>query len=162
VKRRTLLIIATAIALSGAGFIVWKLWLGPKPVACTEEAKICSDGSAVGRTGPNCEFAPCPEETGTVTGRVSVGPLCPVEPCDAQSVDFSSRQVTLESQSGQKITIKLYADGTFYPTQVAPGTYEVALTDCIWLGCESELPKTVVILSNQTAEVQIDIDTGIR
>ena len=30
-------------------------------VACTEEAKICPDGSAVGRTGPNCEFAPCPE-----------------------------------------------------------------------------------------------------
>ncbi|MEM4240037.1 MAG: hypothetical protein QXM31_04580 [Candidatus Woesearchaeota archaeon] len=33
----------------------------PGPVACTEEAKICPDGSAVGRTGPNCEFAPCPE-----------------------------------------------------------------------------------------------------
>ncbi len=30
------------------------------PVACTEEAKICPDGSAVGRTGPNCEFASCP------------------------------------------------------------------------------------------------------
>ncbi len=28
--------------------------------ACTEEAKLCSDGSAVGRTGPNCEFTPCP------------------------------------------------------------------------------------------------------
>ncbi len=28
--------------------------------ACTMEAKICPDGSAVGRTGPNCEFAPCP------------------------------------------------------------------------------------------------------
>ncbi len=29
-------------------------------VACTMDAKICSDGSAVGRIGPNCEFAPCP------------------------------------------------------------------------------------------------------
>lgn len=27
---------------------------------CTMDAKICPDGSAVGRTGPNCEFAPCP------------------------------------------------------------------------------------------------------
>jgi hypothetical protein len=35
----------------------------PKPTACTEEAKICPDGSAVGRTGPNCEFAPCPERS---------------------------------------------------------------------------------------------------
>lgn len=32
-----------------------------KPTACTEEAKLCPDGSAVGRTGPDCEFAPCPE-----------------------------------------------------------------------------------------------------
>ena len=32
----------------------------PPPTACTQEAKLCSDGSAVGRTGPNCEFAPCP------------------------------------------------------------------------------------------------------
>lgn len=30
------------------------------PVACTMEAKICPDGTSVGRTGPNCEFAPCP------------------------------------------------------------------------------------------------------
>jgi hypothetical protein len=27
---------------------------------CTMDAKICADGSAVGRSGPNCEFAPCP------------------------------------------------------------------------------------------------------
>lgn len=30
--------------------------------ACTLEAKLCPDGSSVGRTGPNCEFAPCPGE----------------------------------------------------------------------------------------------------
>lgn len=29
-------------------------------VACTQEAKICPDGSSVGREGPNCEFSPCP------------------------------------------------------------------------------------------------------
>lgn len=29
-------------------------------VACAQEAKLCPDGSAVGRTGPNCEFASCP------------------------------------------------------------------------------------------------------
>ncbi|MBL1147861.1 MAG: hypothetical protein HND56_03550 [Pseudomonadota bacterium] len=31
-------------------------------VMCTMDAKLCPDGSAVGRTGPNCEFAPCPGE----------------------------------------------------------------------------------------------------
>jgi len=30
------------------------------PGRCTLEARICLDGTSVGRTGPNCEFAPCP------------------------------------------------------------------------------------------------------
>lgn len=29
--------------------------------ACTMEAKVCPDGSSVGRTGPNCEFTECPK-----------------------------------------------------------------------------------------------------
>ena len=33
----------------------------PSTKACTQEAKACPDGSYVGRTGPNCEFATCPE-----------------------------------------------------------------------------------------------------
>lgn len=33
-----------------------------KGVLCTMEAKACSDGSFVGRTGPQCEFAPCPSD----------------------------------------------------------------------------------------------------
>jgi hypothetical protein len=28
--------------------------------ACTMDAKVCPNGISVGRTGPNCEFAPCP------------------------------------------------------------------------------------------------------
>jgi hypothetical protein len=32
--------------------------------ACTEEAKLCPDGSYVSRTGPKCEFMPCPEIIG--------------------------------------------------------------------------------------------------
>ena len=34
----------------------------PTPIrrGCTLEAKLCPDGTAVGRSGPNCEFAECP------------------------------------------------------------------------------------------------------
>ena len=36
---------------------------GPEEiVACPMDARICPDGSAVGRGGPNCEFDPCPGE----------------------------------------------------------------------------------------------------
>ena len=37
------------------------------PVACTQEAKICPDGTSVGRTGPNCEFASCPAVSAATT-----------------------------------------------------------------------------------------------
>lgn len=30
-------------------------------VVCTMEAKLCPDGSSVGRSGPKCEFTSCPE-----------------------------------------------------------------------------------------------------
>lgn len=32
----------------------------PLQVACTMEAKLCPDGSAIGRVPPSCEFAACP------------------------------------------------------------------------------------------------------
>lgn len=32
---------------------------GAPETACTMEAKVCPDGTAVGRTGPSCSFAPC-------------------------------------------------------------------------------------------------------
>ncbi|MDO8408408.1 MAG: hypothetical protein Q7S95_04275 [bacterium] len=31
-----------------------------RPIACPLDAKVCPDGSAVGRSGPSCEFTSCP------------------------------------------------------------------------------------------------------
>ncbi|MFH0952636.1 MAG: hypothetical protein V1838_05695 [Patescibacteria group bacterium] len=52
---------AVVIAAVGWGIYQFNNNNDNNPVACTEEAKLCPDGSAVGRTGPNCEFAACPE-----------------------------------------------------------------------------------------------------
>ncbi|MEM9336865.1 MAG: hypothetical protein AAGA35_03355 [Patescibacteria group bacterium] len=32
----------------------------PELIACTADARICPDGSGVGREGPQCQFAACP------------------------------------------------------------------------------------------------------
>ncbi len=40
---------------------------------CTMDAKLCSDGSYVGRTGPNCEFSECPPDSGPTALRASIG-----------------------------------------------------------------------------------------
>lgn len=59
------IVVATAIVVVG-GVFGWQYLTTPKDnnqnqqTACTMEAKVCPDGSAVGRTGPNCEFAECP------------------------------------------------------------------------------------------------------
>ncbi|OGJ02799.1 hypothetical protein A3G06_00195 [Candidatus Nomurabacteria bacterium RIFCSPLOWO2_12_FULL_46_14] len=63
------LIISIVILLIVAAAMVYALRMAPLPifsspekerVFCTMEAKLCPDGSYVGRTGPNCEFTLCP------------------------------------------------------------------------------------------------------
>lgn len=54
--------IVLILLLGVAGFFyrnVMETETMPEPVACTLEAKMCPDGSAVGRTGPSCEFEAC-------------------------------------------------------------------------------------------------------
>jgi Leucine-rich repeat (LRR) protein len=66
--KKILLIIPAVILLSGCTIGGWQITKQTPPttpdtgnqVACTQEAKICPDGTAVGRSGPNCEFAACP------------------------------------------------------------------------------------------------------
>src|SRR5258706_9652825 len=75
------------VILAGLGFFIFKSpALAPTVpgdgVVCTQEAKLCPDGSYVGRTGPKCEFAACPNVSSSksgITGRVTLSPTCPVE-----------------------------------------------------------------------------------
>lgn len=48
------------LAIIGLGIYKFNFTNDDINFACTEEAKICPDDSAVGRTGAKCEFAPCP------------------------------------------------------------------------------------------------------
>lgn len=79
-------------------------------VGCTDDAMICPDGTAVGRTGPNCTFPACPTG-GTTDGGTScpkiakqcpdgtvVGPtgpkcelICPTLSCDALAQKASTQ-----------------------------------------------------------------------
>ncbi|MGC9599375.1 MAG: hypothetical protein ABSE18_03260 [Minisyncoccia bacterium] len=61
-------LIVVAILIAGGVWYYMKNISSPTQlVACTQEAKECPDGSYVGRTGPNCEFAACPGMTTTTS-----------------------------------------------------------------------------------------------
>jgi len=66
-KRKRILLVAVGLLLLallvGGGYFLIKNGFFAGQKACTQEAKVCPDGTSVGRTGPNCEFAPCPTET---------------------------------------------------------------------------------------------------
>lgn len=49
----------------------------PSQKACTQEAKLCPDGSYVGREGSNCEFKKCPETTKKDEGQICAQVMTP-------------------------------------------------------------------------------------
>lgn len=62
------ILIVTALA-GGAYYFLKVKTLAPK--VCTMDMKTCPDGSLVGRSGPNCEFAPCPKPSPTPVGETT-------------------------------------------------------------------------------------------
>ena len=66
-KSAVWLLIPYILWVSFAGYLNYSIWqLNPSigQIACTQEAKLCPDGSYVGRTGHKCEFTACPNESG--------------------------------------------------------------------------------------------------
>lgn len=107
------------IWVSFAGYLNFSIWQlsnnAPKAIQCTMEAKLCSDGSAVGRTGPNCEFAKCPEEVILLNDqtlvekylRENIKTLAPEEPV----LGGSWYVISVEIDSSENTGIVVYEDG---------------------------------------------------
>ena len=99
---------------------------------------------------------------GVLTGSVTIGPLCSVQPCTQPLGDvYSSRELLLRRQGRETIRMLLEADGSFSAV-VPAGRYTVEVTECDFLGCPGVLPVTVTVASGETTTLHIDIDTGIR
>jgi hypothetical protein len=68
-KRSPILLVAVVLLVlslvGGGAYFFASRMKGGQTTACTTEAKLCPDGSTVGRVGPNCEFAPCPSPSAT-------------------------------------------------------------------------------------------------
>ena len=138
------------------------------PKACTAEAKLCPDGSAVGRQGPNCEFAACPAaspQNYTLYGKITIGPLCPVEPC-GRTYDYSGVRVNIYDASNNSRVAQVNADSSgYYAINLGQGSYLVNVTDSA--GNSFGMPRldytqSISIEKGHAVEMDFSIDTGIR
>jgi hypothetical protein len=115
--------------------------------------------SACGNSGPTA--TPINPGTGTVSGTISVGPLCPVEPCTNPSNPFVGLKLVISDAGAVIRAVDVGSDGTYSAT-VPVGQYYVNLEPCEWLGCRSSMPRSIAIEADKTLTLDIDVDTGIR
>ncbi|MDO8518098.1 MAG: Gmad2 immunoglobulin-like domain-containing protein [bacterium] len=146
----------------------------PPPVACTMEVKLCPDGSAVGRMGPNCEFAECPQGGGGgrilpynsgIQGTVMLGPTCPVmrDPPDPACADKPYQTTVSVYRVGDTVhafaTATTGADGTF-KISLPPGEYIVdAAGGAVMPRCTQ---TSATVAQIDYTQVAISCDSGIR
>ena len=103
--------------------------------------------------------------SGTLKGTVTIGPLCPVEPCsvprDQIVAAYAARSLLITSKEGTFVQSVTADPDTGYSVSLRPGTYVVDITHQ-GIGGSPDLPKTVTIRAGETVRLDIDIDTGIR
>jgi len=125
-----------------------------KPVACTEEAKLCPDGSAVGRTGPDCAFAACPQAK-----IPDVEPITPKPPFVTPKPPIMNPKPTGNAADntvpfGKPVTLRV-ADMLAFPDGLVLTLKEIgdsrcpAGVQCIWQG---ELAPTLIATANGTSD----------
>ncbi len=161
-------IIAVGAYLVVANF--WNFWpyAAQEYIACTMEAKICPDGTGVGRTGPNCEFAPCPGETAPpniqsgISGIVLTGPTCPVVRVDDPSCNDKPYQgdFIIKDVAGIREIARFSTDsnGRFL-VYLVPDEYSIEPTKPIGLRVQAQL---VEVKTGIMSDITLTFDTGIR
>lgn len=134
---------------------------------CTQDAKICKNGIAVGRTGPNCEFAPCPEDVliSGVAGIVTIGPTCPVVrqgdiSCADKPYSTTIQVIEVGSPKNSPFTTTESAQDGKYKINLPPGEYSIqpvggsVMPRCEW--------KNITIKPSTMLNVNLFCDSGIR
>lgn len=139
-------VILVLLAIGGAGAFYFLNSNENKPseeeqVACSMEAKICPDGSAVGRQSPTCEFAPCPTQTPEEKTEEST-PSAPQtmysNPVYKYSFSYNSNLIYEKSSTPEENVIEtLY----FNPTKPANEENNVFIASLSGLNLETEKSK---------------------
>ncbi|MFC1967574.1 hypothetical protein ACFLV2_02950 [Chloroflexota bacterium] len=110
-------------------------------------------------------------ETVLLQGAVTIGPITPVErPGENPPVPpevFSSRHLIIYDKTGKRLVREVYftqigqGNTGYYTAQLAPGTYVIDINHS-GIDHAANLPVTITVIADETATIDVDIDTGIR
>jgi hypothetical protein len=102
---------------------------------------------------------------GTLTGNVSIGPLCPVEPCtldqDRLASVYAAHTIVVSDHGGEIIANIVPDPHAGYSVILKPGTYSIDIRHQ-GIDRSPDLPKNITIRAGETVRLDISIDTGIR
>ncbi|MFH0978459.1 MAG: hypothetical protein V1837_04115 [Candidatus Woesearchaeota archaeon] len=107
----------------------------------------------------------CSQQQGIIQGKVSIGPLCPVERnppdpnCQPTLETFRNWPIGVYSENTKVGDIMPDSSGT-YTLDLNPGVYTVKLE--LNQGIGRNLPMEIVVKSGETTSLDVNIDTGIR
>ena len=119
----------------------------PEQIACTEEAKICPDGSAVGRTGQSCAFAECPTPSTTTPTTNPATPRAP-EPTKPQLVAYGNVFI----QTGETIA---FPDVTVTLLRIPEDSRCASDVTCMWAGTLKAEFLVVVGSKQSTTSIEL-------
>jgi hypothetical protein len=107
-----------------------------------------------------------PKTAGTLEGRVTIGPICPVEridePCDPPPEMYARHKLAVMKAEGNQKVMEISMDSKgYYHAELPEGDYVIDFTPHD-VGIGPPPLKQVHITAGQTAKLDIDIDTGIR
>jgi hypothetical protein len=134
-KKFIILIVAIILIAAGGVSYFFISKQSQKQIVCTMEARICPDGSSVGRIGPNCEFATCPE---IKANQNIIG------------YEFGELKLLSKNNNIYKFEGKVSIDGKFFKEKL---NFEEKIND-------SEKEKTCIII-NEDSYLKLPISSKV-
>lgn len=109
-------------------------------------------------------------EIGSLDLKVTIGPLCPLEPCNKTTDDirkvYEAYAFTIKDTKTGKVVLekKLTYNGTngvLKSTDILVGQYELDVTPSS-IFTKRNFPQTFIIEKGKTTQLEVFIDTGLR
>ena len=117
-----------------------------------------------------CSSQTITPDMGSLDLKVTIGPLCPLEPCNKTTDDirkvYEAYAFTIKDTKTGKVVLekKLTYNGTngvLKSTDILVGEYELDVTPSS-IFTKKKIPQTFIIEKGKTTQLEVLIDTGIR